>query len=292
MTLEELIYKRFTEYEPLTKSLTTYQGKPAVFSPAPPDDIHGGWKGSEQYPRIVYSYDMQANTERKSAGTLNVALYCQNRVHIAPEDIEPEIKKCLKDILLKAEDGSLYAFAWSRTDAFEIEEKKNDLIIGCDVRFDILEFTCQETTDPDPVVATSRYVKELYPSCIVVGLDHMEEITEATAQRPVIFCEINSIEKQEETNTVAWMRGVIAVHIFCPDSSIRLKMTAAIANAMALDGEIILLDRSPMFLQRLQVDNKSDYLKEGQIFITGKYGLLRYKPKGYSLNHPTPMLGG
>lgn len=47
MTLEELIYRRFTEYEPLTKRLTTYQGKPAVFSPAPPDDIHDGWNGSE-----------------------------------------------------------------------------------------------------------------------------------------------------------------------------------------------------------------------------------------------------
>lgn len=285
MTLEELIYKRFTEYGPLTSRLTRYQGRPAVFSPAPPEDIRDKWEESEQYPRIVYSYDMQANTERKTAGTLNVELYCQNRAETVPEDIAPEIRKCLKDILLKAEDGSLYAFAWSRTDAFEIRENKNDLIIGCDVRFDILEFTNQETTDPDPIIATSRYIKRLYPDCIVVGLDHMEDITEATVEKPVLYCELTSVEKGEESYSVTWMNGVIAVHIFCPDSSVRMKMSTALANRISLDGEIILLDTSPMFIRNLRIDNKSDYLKEGQLFITGRYGLLRHKQKRYTLNH-------
>ena len=33
-------------------------------------------------------------------------------------------------------------------------------------------------------------------------------------------------------------------------------------------------------LKRLQVDYRSDYLKEGQILATVQYGLLRYKEKG------------
>lgn len=292
MTLAELIYKRFTESESLTKYLTKYQGKPAVFNPAPPDDIRNGWNGTEQYPRIIYSYDMQANTERKSAGTLSVSLYCQSTAEVAPEAIEPEIRKCLKDVLMQPGDGSLYAFAWARSDAFEVEEKKNDLIIGSDIRFDIMEFPNQETTDPDPVVATSRYIKELYPESIVVGLDDMPDITEATKEKPVIYCGLDSVDKAEETNTVAWMHGKISVHIFCPDSSTRLKMTAAIVNRMSLDGEIIMLDFSPMFIRRLQIDNKSDYLKEGQIFVTGRYGLLRYKPKQYVLRTTTTIPKG
>ena len=81
---------------------------------------------------------MQANEERKSVGTLVVSLICQNTTEIVPEAIEPEVKKCLRDVLLKPEGGSPYAFAWARTDAFSVQEKKNGLLIGSEIRFDLL----------------------------------------------------------------------------------------------------------------------------------------------------------
>lgn len=136
-------------------------------------------------------------------------------------------------------------------------------------------------------MAMNKFVKELYPECIVVGLDRMEEITEASRETPVIYCRLNSMEKVEETNTVVWMDGKLAIHILCPDTDMRLKMAAAITNAMSLDGEVTMLDYSPMFIRKLQMDNKSDYLKDGQIFVTGRYGLLRYKAKPHQLNRTT-----
>ena len=193
------------------------------------------------------------------------------------EAIEPLVRDCLRDVILKPEGGTSYCFAWARSDAFTIDEKKTDVTIGSEIRFDIMEYPSQETSDPDPVVATNKYIKELYPGCMIIGYDRMEEITEATAERPVIYCRLVSADKSKETNTVAWMDGRIAIHILCSNSEIRMKMAAAIANKMSLDGEIIMLDYSPMFIKRLQVNYKSDYLKEGQIFVTGHYGLLRYK---------------
>lgn len=132
-------------------------------------------------------------------------------------------------------------------------------------------------------MAANQYIKKLYPDCLVMGYDRMEEITEASVERPVIYCRLIAADKDRETNTVAWMDGRIAIHILCPDSGKRLKMAAAIANQMSLDGEIIMLDHSPMFIKRLQANYKSDYLKEGQIFVTGHYGLLRYKAKPHSM---------
>ena len=126
-------------------------------------------------------------------------------------------------------------------------------------------------------------VDDMIESCLVMGYDRMEEITEASADQPVVYCRLISAEKQEETNTVAWMDGRIAVHVLCPESTVRLKMAADIANHLSLDGEVIMLDYSPMFIKRLQVNYKSDYLKEGQVFITGHYGLLRYKAKPHVL---------
>ena len=275
--LEELIYKRFVSSEELVKQLATFSGAPAVFSPEPPDDNQGGWGGKPQYPKVIYNFDLQANEERRSAGTLSVFLLCRNTTEVTLEAIEPLVRDCLRDVILKPEGGTSYCFAWARSDAFTIDEKKTDVTIGSEIRFDIMEYPSQETSDPDPVVATNKYIKELYPGCMIIGYDRMEEITEATAERPVIYCRLVSADKSKETNTVAWMDGRIAIHILCSNSEIRMKMAAAIANKMSLDGEIIMLDYSPMFIKRLQVNYKSDYLKEGQIFVTGHYGLLRYK---------------
>lgn len=283
MKLEELIHKRFTSSEELTKHLAKFYDSPAIFSPEPPDESQEGWNDKTQYPMVVYNFDLQANEERHSAGTLSVSLLCQNTTEVMPEAIEPIIRDCLRDVILMPEGGTPYCFAWARTDAFTIDEKKSDVTIGSEVRFDILEYPSQETSDPDPIMATNKYIKELYPECLVMGYDRMEEITEATAERPVIYCRLVSADKSEETNTVAWMDGRIAVHILCPDSKTRLKMAAAIANSMSLDGEIIMLDYSPMFIKRLQANYKSDYLKDGQIFVTGHYGLLRYKAKPHTL---------
>lgn len=283
MKLEELIYKRFVSCKELIEHLAVFENAPAVFSLEPPDENQEGWGSNTQYPKVIYNFDLQANEERHSAGTLSVSLLCQNTTEVVPESIEPIIKDCLRDVILKPDGGTPYCFAWARTDAFSIDEKKGDMTIGSEVRFDILEYPSQETSDPDPVVATNKYIKGIYPECLIMGYDRMEEITEATAERPVIYCRLISADKAEETNTVAWMDGRIAVHILCPDSGIRLKMAAAIANSMSLDGEIIMLDYSPMFIKRLQSNYKSDYLKDGQIFVTGHYGLLRYKAKPHTL---------
>ena len=128
-----------------------------------------------------------------------------------------------------------------------------------------------------------RYLKALYPECLVMGCDRMGEITEATMQQPVIYCRLAALEKAEETNTVAWMDGKISIHILCPSPELRMKVAAGIADRMSLAGEVILLDQSPMFLKGLSVNYRADYLKEGQILVTGHYGLLRYRSAQHRL---------
>ena len=283
MILEKLIYKRFISSESLVKNLASFNGAPAVFSTEPPDESQDGWCGNIQYPKVIYNFDLKANEERHSAGTLSVSLLCQNTTEITPEAIEPIVRDCLRDVILKPEGGTPYCFAWAWTDAFTIDEKKGTVIIGSEVRFDILEYTSQETSDPDPIMAANKYIKELYPECMIMGYDRMEEITEATGKKPIIYCRLVSANKAKETNTVVWMDSRIAVHILCPESETRLKIAASITNRISLDGEIIMLDYSPMFIRQLQVNYKSDYLKDGQIFITGYYGLLRNKAKPHSL---------
>lgn len=107
----------------------------------------------------------------------------------------------------------------------------------------------------------------------------MEHFRVAEAQKPVFYCRLDSVEKSRETNTVAWMDGKIVVHVLCPAADIRLKWLMALANSLSLAGEVVMLDKSPMKINRLQVNTKADYLKEGQLLVTVHYGLLRYKNK-------------
>lgn len=74
MMLEELIYKRFTCSENLIKNLASFSGAPAIFGSDPPEESQEGWGGNTQYPQIVYNFDLLANEERHSAGTLFVSL--------------------------------------------------------------------------------------------------------------------------------------------------------------------------------------------------------------------------
>ena len=65
MKLEELIQKRFTEREGLTKFLAKFGDYPAIFSPEAPND-NQNWGTDVHYPRLVYNYDMQADEERRN----------------------------------------------------------------------------------------------------------------------------------------------------------------------------------------------------------------------------------
>lgn len=283
MDIGELIRSRFCELETLSKMLAQYAGEPAVFCLSPPDDEKPGWEDNVHYPRIIYNYDMQAGPERNTDGALSVILVCQNTADVFPELIEPEIKKCLKDVILNPDDESLYVFAWSRTDSFEIPDGKTKLLIGCEIRFDIIEYTGQETTDPDPVAGMNLYLKELYENAVIIGLDRMERVTVASRDAPVIYCRLLSLGKLETTNTVAWMECRMALHFLCPHNETRFKMAAATAEMLSKDAEYKLLDGSPLRVQRLQVDYKSDYLKSGQVIVTGRFGILRYRAQPHRL---------
>ena len=284
MNLSELIYKRLCSSPDLTKTLARYNGSPAIFSPEAPDDNMEGWEEEVQYPKIVYSYDLIADEKRQSTGNLTITLLCRNDAEVMPEHIEVEIIKSLRDVMIMPDNGIPYCFAWSRTERFTIQEKSVDVTIGSEIRFDIIEYPSQITTDPDPIWATCRYIKDLYPESVMIGLDRLEEITEVTKDHPVIYCRLRSMENTGINFTTAWMDANISIHVICPESDARLGYLSGINMLMATDGEIELQDESPMHIHYLKMNNATDYLKNGQITFTGKYGALRYRAKEKPLN--------
>lgn len=289
MTLDELILRRFSSFEILTENLAEYAERPAVFYQNAPDDRQNDWKG-EQYPRIIYAIDMQADEERKSAGVMQVDLYC-DETKTMPEDIEPYIRKCLKNLIVKPDGNSHYAFAWARTEMFTMTGTGRDRgvaarIAGATLRFDILEYSLQTTSNPDPAQAVQHWLKGLEPGCLVIGEDKIEPFYEPSGEHPAFYVRVQSYKTNRETYALTWVDCMLSVHVIAPEPEMRNGWSRYLADCLQRAGEVIMLDDSPMFVFEVSVENAADYLTRGQITIKAQYSL----PRLIECKHPLSQI--
>lgn len=186
--LYDLISNRLSGYPELGKNLATFAGVPAIFNTEFPPDEQPGWEGKSQYPRICYRVDMQVNQERSSAGVLRVAIYTQKDQQVMTT-IEDLVKRRLEDVLMKPSDQAPFCVSWSSTDYYPME----GIGVMCqEATFDILEYPNQETTDPDPIMAVSMFIKKMYPEAVVLGIDRIGDYVDPS-DKPVFFCRLQDI---------------------------------------------------------------------------------------------------
>ncbi|MCD8195889.1 MAG: hypothetical protein LUE24_03000 [Lachnospiraceae bacterium] len=278
-TLEDLIYERLTESEALTELLAVYGDSPAVFYQKAPDDTATGWRERKQYPRLDFVADYQADPERNTSGALTVNIWCAED-GAAPEEIEPIVRGLLRGIFLTPEQSFPYSLAWSATDAFDME-KGNNLITGATVSFDLYAFPGQITCDPDPILAMNEFTRTLFPDATVIGSSELPTILTPSADAPVFYYRLQDMQIERETNTVAWMLGTLGAHVFASGEEIR--WLRALVDALALRGEVMMLDKSPMFIRNIKADSAMDALAQGQLLIYVRFGLLRRRPYIHSL---------
>lgn len=281
MNLEGLIYKRMKEWSLLSDSLTKYAGSPAIFYQTAPGDINNEWEDGNQYPRIIFDLNTQANTERRTAGTLVVSVLCES-TGIEPESIGPNVVDCLKDTMMLPDEGGPYCFAWTRTDPFELESTKENrtssrTIFGLEIRFDLLEYPEQITTDPDPVSALNELIKSGFPDAFVLGLDGIDGIQVATEECPIVYVRVMDFGVDYQTFALSWMNCKVAIHVISPGSVSRSRWIRQIMTRITMSGEAVLSDGSPLLFVETQSNNSFDYLVTGQITMATKYSLIRLK---------------
>ena len=278
MTLMDLIHKRLRENPAIRDSLTCFAGVPGVFTPEAPADTAKGWGMSSHYPRIVFAADLSANEERKCQGNMVLSIYAENTGEFDFNSAVSQVIECLCGVLLTPEGKNPYVLAWNRTDGFALEGTN---IAGQELQFDILEYPSQETTDPDPVDGVNAYLKELFPRSLVLWQDRFRETEELSGNCPVFYCRLETLREDAERSTfaVAWMDCRLSIHIFCTDSNLRRKYSSAVCQRLAIDGEICMLDNSPFLIWEVSQDQSPDYLRVGQVKVSGRFGILRQTEK-------------
>lgn len=290
MTLEDLIYERLIKSRELPPLLAKFGKAPAVFFQNAPDDKATGWKGRKQYPRIDYVVDLQHNPERKTSGTLTLNIWSAED-GTPPEEIEPLVRQLLCGIFLVPDNSHPYALTWARSEPFESTGKyEGGIIVGATLTFDVFAFPAQVTTDPDPILAINHYIKEHAPEAIVIGADELERETVPTADKPAFYFRLETIQTERETNTVAWVDAVLAGHIFAAGEEVT--WIKSLFDVLALDGEVTMMDDSPMFIRNLKADTTLNATSAGQVRISVHFGLLRRKPLTHILNHANMGIEG
>lgn len=276
MTLEDLIYNRLIERTELTDKLARFEDVPAVFYQSSPGDTESGWKNKVQYPRIDFIVDLQANTERQTSGLMSLNIW-SNESGMQPEEVEPEVQKALRDIFMQPEGTAPYCLRWARSDNFELKNSttKGSHVIGITVLFDVLAFPNQETTDPDPVMAMNQFIREWEPEAVIIGADPLTNYFMARENRPAFHFRLSTLGLERETNTVAWMAGTIAGHVFAPTAEARLQWLKYLIDTLAIKGEVAMMDTSPMFIRSIKADSAADYMTTGQLQLNVRFGILR-----------------
>lgn len=277
--------------------LADYSGEPAFFYSKSPLDSRPGWTGAK-YPRVDFVVDMRQDPERKSAGSLWINVFVTSQC-IPIGDVDPE--RAIEERLIELLSGTFYSdnesgtfcTEWERSDSVLWETQNGEThpeVYGLRTRFEIMEFPPQLTTDPDPIQGLNRWIKKRFPEMAAIAYDNLPEVFRPTDTTPAIYWRFSgNLTTDRQSYAVTWYNGTFYGHILAESVMERNRWIKAITETMQLAGEVILPDDSPMFIKQINIRHGADPLREGQIELTGQYGVLaqhRKERAGYKLMHP------
>lgn len=287
---EELLLAQLREDGRLVEVLTKYGGETAVFYQNAPMDVDPLWEGA-CFPRVEFFIDRSRDLERKTAGSLYLSVKTTSRdVSSTGGNLERDIELLLTEIVGGTfyspeggmeKEGAIFGVEWVRSDAWvkSYNDRSNEAgaveLYGVDLTFDLIAFPKQVTTNPDPVEGAKLFVKERFPQVVVIGLDEIPRIFKPSDEVPALYWRFAGYEGDfRQTYSVNWYRGILALHLFTETLGERNRLLKEVAELLQLQGEILLLDQSPLFLQKVTVLHEGDSLREGQLRISGEYGVL------------------
>lgn len=298
--IRRLVQEQLSADAPLGGMLAAYNGRPAVFYQKAPSDSRSGWE-SPRYPRLDFSVDMRHDPERKTAGTMMFNIWCSTECpEIGNQDpdraIEARLMELVSGTFYTGSDRATVCAEWERSDEFTFEGNRNRQnsampeIYGLTVTFELMEFPEQITTSPDPVQGLNEWTKQHFGKMTAIGYDEMPPIWKPTDENPAIYWRFEgTASTNRQSYAVTWFTGTFAAHVLAESVTERNKWTKAIIERAQIDGEVILPDTSPMFINRITVRHNADPLREGQLGLTGQYGVLTQplkEPAPIKLMHP------
>ncbi len=294
--IRQLIHEQVSADTQIAGMLAAYNGTPAFFYQKAPSDSRKGW-GDPRYPRADFNLDTRQDPERKTAGTLTVNIWCTTECPaIGAMDpdraIEQRMMELISGTFYTGADRTTVCAEWERSDEFVAEVNNaagntTPEVYGLTMTFLLMEFPVQISTTPDPIQGLNAWVKTHFPPMAAIAYDEMPPIWKPSDETPAIYWRFEgTASTSRQSYAVTWYTGTFAAHVITENVTERNKWTKAIIEWAQLDGEVILADASPMFINRITVRHNAAPLRDGQLELTGQYGVLRVEDAQIRLLHP------
>lgn len=286
MTAEALIRRRLVGDAALSAALARHANLPAVFYASPPDDTDGGWNGGAQYPRVEFSVDWRNEPECDTGGTVSVDVVCAATSAASPEQVAKSVKAALSGVFFAPTGAHVFALAWESAQAYQMGAlvRQEPLIYGLTLAFRLTAFPERETIDPDPVMGLNRYVRRWSADARLVGDLSGADFFQPTDAHPVVYVRPLNKATDSITNMVVWVNADLALHLFAPGAQARQMWLESFSQRLQLDGEIRLMDGSPMLVKGVKWTATADEAS-GQLTVSARYGLLRRPRYAHPLMH-------
>jgi hypothetical protein len=276
--------------------LAVYDGHPAFFYQKAPLDVDAVWADG-CFPRADYSYDMRSDPGRQYSASILVDIWCSNEGAIVPADIEPKIIALLSGNIYTGRDGIPLLIQWRRTDSFETaketkfyqKDKNVPMVAGATLQFDAIAFPSQLSFDPDPAEGFNYWTKRFFPEACVMPEDAKPGVMKPGGESPLVYWQIVSSGSTDRNSyAVTWYQCQMMGHVIVNNVEERNRWVKALVEELNIRGEVILADASPFFIERIVTRGDADRVWDGQIEITGRFGVLtarRKEPVSQKLNY-------
>lgn len=274
----KVLYEYLLSCSDLTKHLTQYSGKPAIFNSKVPDDMDDtAWKDKTQYGRAVFYINMQADTERKISGMLEIDIQMCGGDTEKPAEI---VKSYVDGYFFTSETETIFV-KWSATKRFTNPEKK---VSTAAVICTLIAFPNQTTKEPDPIRLVNEWTRSLLPDVKLIGFDKdLPTVWKPTEKSPAVYWRLSKTYPCERIPSMYagnWYTAQMHAHIFTTDIAIANTLAEVMCQELDMKKVLKFSDGTNMRIDNNnQVYPGSDELRVGQLSVEGDYCVLRKKPE-------------
>lgn len=267
------LYDHLQASKELASYLTTYAGRPAIFSQEAPSDQDPKWAPAAQYGRIVFTIDFQGDPARAMGANLSVDIYCDKHQHL-PEEIEPIARQLIDGYFFSA---GLYTMAaqWLNSNYFTTP---NDDVIGVTISYVLLAFPMLTTSNPDVIARINEWTADI-DGLHVINFDKLPcPAWKPKGTESAVYWRLMQDTPAgwiPDTFQTIWRTAILKCHVFSADIATATNVTDHLAVRLHAAKRLLKAGEAPIMVNRKNTaDYTADALRTGQLTVEATYGVI------------------
>lgn len=187
------------------------------------------------------------------------------------DELSAAVLAALDHQLLTTETGeSVFVRFTGSASEDMLDEKFEALTRGMQFEVFSLAWMAHAPLEPDPVTAMAAWTAARFPD-----MQTDPASWDPADDSPALYWRMAQVRNMQTMPWGAWIDATLRGHMLVPNAQARNHWLDRTIRQLALDGQVRMLDESPMVIQRVSADSSQDAFRAGQIALDVRFGVLR-----------------